>query len=109
MRKPSNNTNTTSLPPARSPEDREKQMINLAVNLAEKQLRDGTASAQVITHYLKLGTEREKLEREKLERENILLTAKTDAIRADSKDSHMYAEAIRAMMEYRGIENGPET
>ena len=109
MRKPSNNTNATSLPPARSPEDREKQMINLAVNLAEKQLRDGTASAQVITHYLKLGTEREKLEREKLERENILLTAKTDAIRADSEDRRMYEETILAMMEYRGVENGPET
>lgn len=103
MRKTTKNQDTTSLPPARSSEDREKQMVNLAVSLAEKQLRDGTASSQIITHYLKLATERERLEREKLRRENILLTAKTDAIHEDSKDKHMYEETIRAIMEYRGV------
>ena len=42
--------------PALTPEARENQMISLAVDLAEKQLMEGTASSQVITHYLKLGS-----------------------------------------------------
>ena len=56
--------------PALTPEARENQLISLAVDLAEKQLQEGTASSQVITHYLKLGSMRERLEREKLEEEN---------------------------------------
>ena len=59
--------------PAMSPDARENQMINLAVDLAEKQLEEGTASSQVITHFLKLGSSKERLEREKLEEENKLL------------------------------------
>ena len=66
--------------PAITPEARENQLISLAVDLAERQLREGTASSQVITHYLKLGSTREKLERERLEEENKLLRAKYKAI-----------------------------
>ena len=66
--------------PALTPEARENQLVSLAINLAEQQLRDGTASSQVITHYLKLGSQKERLEREKLQRENELLKAKTDSI-----------------------------
>ena len=61
--------------PALTPEARENQLIYLATDLAEKQLREGTASSQVITHYLKLGSTKEKLEREKLAEENNLLRA----------------------------------
>lgn len=87
---------------AASPEARENQLIALAVDLAEQQLRDGTASSQVITHYLKLGTYKEKLEREKLRHETELLKAKTDAIESAKRIDEMYAEALRAMKEYSG-------
>ena len=88
--------------PALTPEARENQMISLAVDLAEKQLQEGTASSQVITHYLKLGSMRERLEREKLAEENKLLRAKTRSIEdaADMKD--LYVNAIKAMARYSG-------
>ena len=88
--------------PALTPEARENQMISLAVDLAEKQLQEGTASSQVITHYLKLGSMRERLEREKLADENKLLRAKTKSIEeaADMKD--LYVNAIKAMARYSG-------
>ena len=88
--------------PALTPEARENQMVALAVNLAEQQLRDGTASSQVITHYLKLGTMKEKLEREKLEKENELLRAKTEAIQSAKRIEELYADAIKAMQRYQG-------
>ena len=66
-------------PPAKTPEGREQQMISLAVDLAEEQLRNGTASSQVIVHYLKLASTREKLEQEKIRHENAMLEAKTKA------------------------------
>ena len=65
--------------PADSPEARENQLIAAAVNLAEKQLIEGTASPSVITHYLKMASRKEQLEREKLERENEVLRAKAEA------------------------------
>ena len=88
--------------PALTPEARENQMISLAVDLAEKQLQEGTASSQVITHYLKLGSMRERLEREKLAEENKLLRAKTKSIEeaADMKD--LYVNAVKAMARYSG-------
>lgn len=91
-----------SIRPALTPEARENQMIALAVDLAEKQLLEGTASAQVITHYLKLGTTRERLEKEKLEKENELLRAKTEAIESAKRVEELYAEAIEAMKAYGG-------
>lgn len=92
----------TRRPPARDPEARENQLINLAVDLAEKQLNNGTASAQVMTHYLKLATQRERLERAKLEKEVELLRARTDQIAAVQKIDEMYAAALRAMSAYSG-------
>lgn len=88
--------------PALTPEARENQLIALAVNLAEKQLRDGTASSQVIAHYLKLGTARERLERERLEEENKLLRAKTEAIESAKRVEELYANALKAMKNYSG-------
>ena len=92
--------------PALSPEDREKQLISLAVNLAEQQLIDGTASSQVITHYLKLATSRERLEREKLEQENALLRAKTEAYESAKHVEELYSSAIAAFKTYSGIDEG---
>ena len=88
--------------PALTAEARENQMIALAVNLAEKQLREGTASSQVITHFLKLGTEKAKLELVKMEKENGLLEAKTQAIKSAEETEQRYSEAIRAMQMYAG-------
>lgn len=68
-------------------------------------MREGTASATVITHFLKLASEREKLERVKLERENKLLAAKSDALQSAAKIEEMYEKAITAMRSYSaGVE-----
>lgn len=89
-------------PPALSAEARENELIALAVGLAEQQLREGTASSQVITHYLKLASTRESLEKEKLRRENDLLRAKVDAIESEKRSEELYAQAIEAMRRYSG-------
>lgn len=88
--------------PALTPEARENQMISLAVDLAEKQLMEGTASSQVITHYLKLGSTKERLEKEKLEEENKLLKAKTEALQSAKRVEELYSDAIAAMKRYSG-------
>ena len=88
--------------PALTPETRENQLISLAVDLAEKQLQEGTASSQVITHYLKLGSGRERLEREKLEEENKLLKARTEQLQSMKRVEELYEEAIKAMKNYGG-------
>lgn len=88
--------------PALTPEGRESQMIDLAIGLAEKQLMEGTASSQVITHYLKLGSMRERLERERLEEENKLLRAKTEALDNQKESRVFYAEVLRAIRNYNG-------
>lgn len=88
--------------PATTDEAREKQLINLAVNLAEEQLRNGTASSQVITHYLKLGSSKERIEKEILERQKDLITAKTDAIKSTKRMDEMFEKAIAAMRSYQG-------
>lgn len=94
-----------SSPPARTPEARENQLISLAVDLAETQLREGTASAQVITHFLKLATKRSELEREKLIQENKLLEAKTDSLQSQKKTEELYRDALEAMKSYSGFKS----
>lgn len=98
----SSSSKTCTSRPALTPEARENQMIALAVDLAEQQLRNGTASSQVITHYLKLATTREQLEREKLELEKQLLAAKREAIQAQASSSELYEDAIKAFSRYSG-------
>lgn len=89
-------------PPARTPEARENEMISLAVEVAEKQLRQGTASAQVISHFLKLGSSRERLEQERLAKENELLTAKAEALASQARVEELYKQALGAMRSYAG-------
>lgn len=91
-----------SIRPALSPEARENQMISLAVDLAEQQLIDGTASSQVITHFLKLGTTRAELEKEKLRSENEVLRAKAKAIESTEETKVLYENALKAMRNYAG-------
>ena len=89
--------------PALTPEARELQLIALAVDLAEQQLRDGTASSQVISHFLKLGSTRAELEKEKLASENQLMRAKAEALQAQQRQDEMFKEAIEAMRRYQGV------
>lgn len=90
------------LPPPLTPEARESRLISLAMDLAEQRLMDGTASAQEITYYLRLGSQRDRLEREMLEEKNELLRAKTEAIKAAENTERLYAEAIKAFKLYGG-------
>lgn len=88
--------------PATTPEGRENQLISLAADLAERQLVSGTASSQVITHFLKLASTREKLEQERLQRENLLLSAKVDQIASSKRIEDLYETALNAMRQYSG-------
>ena len=110
MAKTTNNVRTTTKRrAAMSPEARENQMISLAVDVAEQQMLKGTASSQVITHFLKLGSRKEQLEREKLENENELLRTRIKALESSEKSEEMYAKVLKAIKEYSGredIDNG---
>lgn len=88
--------------PATTPEQRENQLISLAVDVAEQQMLAGTASAQVISHFLKLGSSREKLEQERLAKENELLQAKAEAMASQKRIEELYENAISAMRAYGG-------
>jgi hypothetical protein len=88
--------------PATTDEGRESQLVSLAIDLAEKQLAEGTASAQVITHYLKVGSSREKLEQERLHRENLLLDSKVEMMASAKRVEELYESALRAMRDYAG-------
>ncbi len=88
--------------PALTPEARENQMISLAVDLAERQLMDGTASAQVITHYLKLATQKEKIEQQILEKQKDLIMAKTESLQSAKRIEELYKNALEAMRNYSG-------
>ena len=88
--------------PATTPEGRENQLIARAVDLAEKQLIEGTASSQVITHYLKLGSTKENLEKDILKEQVKLITAKTQALQSSKNVEALYKNAIKAMRSYSG-------
>lgn len=88
--------------PALTPEARENQMVALAMDAAEKQLRNGTASSQVITHYLKIGSAREKIEKEILEKKKELISAQTLSIQSAQRVEDIYREALDAMRLYSG-------
>jgi hypothetical protein len=92
-------------PPATTPEARENQLITLAVDLAEEQLANGTASSQVITHFLKLGSTKEKIEKEILKEQKDLLKAKTEALRSAKRVEELYENALNAMRAYSGQES----
>jgi hypothetical protein len=92
----------TSRPTARTPEERENQLIDAAVDLAERQLKGGEASAQVITHYLKLGSSRERLEQQRLKNEVALLETKREVMESERRTEDLIAAALRAMQTYSG-------
>lgn len=101
----SKDTKTRARRKASTIEGREDQMIALAVDLAEQQLMNGTASSQVITHYLKLGSTKERIEKEILEKQKELITAKTESLKSAARIEELYTNALRAMRRYSGQED----
>ncbi len=89
-------------PPATTPEGRENQLIVMAIDLAAEQLANGTASSQVITHFLKLGSTKEQMEKEMLQSQKELIQAKTENIKAAKKSDALFANALNAMRTYSG-------
>ena len=88
--------------PATTPEARENELISAAIDLAEEQIRNGTASSQVITHFLKLGSTREKLEQARLEQDSELMRAKIEQMESAKRIESMYTDALNAMRSYAG-------
>ena len=97
-----NSSQTHRSRPAISPEARENQLIARAVDLAEKQLMEGTASSQVITHFLKLGSTKERIEKEILEKQKELIAAKTENLQSAKRIEELYTNALNAMRNYNG-------
>lgn len=87
---------------AMTPEARENELVSQATDLAERQIQDGTVSSQVLVHYLRLGTQREKLEREKLQNDNLLRSAQVDAMRSAQRVEELMDEALRVFRYYQG-------
>ena len=102
VKKADSKNTTRKIRPALTPEARENQMIALAVDLVEQRLLDGTASSQETTHFLKLGSMKNRLEMEKLQEENRLLKARTEALQSAKRVEELYSEAIKAMRRYSG-------
>ena len=88
---------------ASTPEARETQVVAAAIDLAERQIREGTASSQVITHFLKLGSTTHQLEQEKLRRENELLSKRVETLESGKELAEKYDAALQAMRRYQGI------
>ena len=112
MRRKSESINLTEAQkrtgPAMSAEAREGQMIALAVDLAEKQLMEGTASSQVICHYLKLATTRERIEKEILLKQRDMIEEKTKTLKSQQRSEELFGDAIKAFREYAGNGNDPD-
>lgn len=82
--------------------------MDLAVDLAEKQLSEGTASAMLITHYVRMASQKNRLEQEKLQKEIEFLRAKTEAYEADRRSDEKYERALKAFSLYSGRPNEGE-
>lgn len=88
--------------PALSPEARESQLISLATDLVEQRLRDGTASSQETTHFLKLASSKARYEIELLKAQAAVAVAKKEKLDSDRRSEEMFAEAIKAFRNYSG-------
>lgn len=92
--------------PATTPEERELQLANSAYDLAEEQIVAGTASSQVITHFLKVGSSRERLEQERMRHEMELMEVKKEQLEGQKRVEALYGEALEAMRSYSGLGEG---
>lgn len=97
-----NNKRERRIRPGLTPETREDQLVALAINLAEEQLLAGTASSQVISHFLKIGSTKERIEKEILQEQKDLIKAKTEALKSEKRVEELYTEALNAMRRYSG-------
>ena len=88
--------------PARTPEEREQQLAAAAYDLAEDQIESGTASSQVITHFLKMGSTRERLEQQRMEHEIELMEVKKQQLEGQKRVEELFVHAIDAMRSYQG-------
>lgn len=95
-------------PPARTLEAREHQMTSLAMDLAERRILDGTASAQEVVHFLRLGTVQHQMERQKLKTDIELTLAKVEQIQTGDERAQIAQAALEAMRRYKGIEDEAE-
>ena len=93
---------TRKMRPALTPEANENQMVSLAMDLVRKRLIEGTASSQETTHFLKIGSSKERLEKEILEKQKELITAKTEALQSAKRIEELYSNALSAMRNYSG-------
>lgn len=98
----SSSESSRKMRPALSPEAEENQIISMAMNLAKQQIMDGTASSQVITHFLKLGSTKERIEKEILEKQKDLIEAKTQSLQSTQRIEELYTNALNAMRNYSG-------
>lgn len=90
------------IPADLTPEAAEKTGINLAMNIAIRQMQEGTASSQIITHFLKLGSLREQHEIELLKEKTAQAHAKTEQINSYKDNDTLVAEALNAFRGYSG-------
>ena len=88
--------------PGRTVLSREEQLASLTYDLAEAQLLDGTASSQVMTHFLKVGASSHALEMEHLKAEIELLKGKLESLKRTDNLEQMYKDAVRATQVYSG-------
>lgn len=88
--------------PPTTPQEHENLLISLAMKRAEQQLADGTASSQVISHFLKMGATREQLEQDKIRKETELLKTKRDTIESAEAVEARIEAAVEAFGRYRG-------
>lgn len=108
MARARNTSNDKRRPPARTPEARELELSSAAYDLAEEQIQNGTASSQVITHFLKAGSMRERLEQVKISHEIELMEVKKEQLVAEARRDEQFAEAIAAMRSYQGVDSTGE-
>lgn len=95
-------SSSVSMRPGLTPEAEENQIIAMAYQEVKRRIADGTASSQELTHFLKMGSSKARLENERLIEENKLLRAKTKALESAEDMKELYAEAIKAMASYQG-------
>ena len=93
---------------ARTPEAREDELAAHAYDLAEEQIKSGTASSQVITHFLKAGSRRERMEQMRMQHEIELMQVKKEQLEGQKRVEELYVSALEAMRSYSGFGPPPE-